>query len=699
MVRRGGLVTALEVGEVGPGDEVLSCSMSSLSVKFSSPASMLVKPYSGYICTVQLEGGRRLRVTEDHLIPVVRDGRRLTVLAKEVRPGDAVFTVVKFPRRVVSEVGVGEEVLSLKAKHRLPEKIAASREFAELLGFYLARGSAKKVPRGGVVKFSFRRDEGRLAKRVENLLKKVFRVEARSYGIRSSIVVQAGNAQLYSFLVEQLKAGRASLEKDVPAVTFQLPDEAIWAFLKAAFTSANLLDRGSQGVKLRGLQLRLLSRKACQKLVLLAGLVGLPLIYQELKHKSRGRVYACKVGSRRALERFVAERPVVRGYWALLKVRKVSREEFSGLVYDPVEVEGNHFVNALGVVSHNCCAYVFTDTPETDPEFEAKLFFEDGKHFSMGGMQVVTLNLPRAAYRARGDDDKLLEELMRLMDLAVAVFETKRRWIELVAKAGRLPFATQRPRDPRAGGRGPPAVDLDELVYTIGVVGGNEMAQWHTGRQLHEGEEAVRLLVKVLLEMKKYKSELEEKSGLKIALARTPAESCAQRLAVADLASPEFRDMASSVVKGGLEEAKRLMAEGVRDVPVYYTNGTHVYVGAQIPLAERVLIEQKFWPILSGGNIFHVWLGEAYPDPEALFKVTKRIATQTQIGYFAYTKDLTICESCFTVSSGLNESCPSCGSASVRYWSRVTGYYQEVSGWNSAKRRELKDRYRARALL
>ncbi|RLF13972.1 MAG: anaerobic ribonucleoside-triphosphate reductase, partial [Thermoprotei archaeon] len=307
-----------------------------------------------------------------------------------------------------------------------------------------------------------------------------------------------------------------------------------------------------------------------------------------------------------------------------------------------------------------------------------------------------TLNLPRIAYRARGDDDRLFEEARRLMDLAVEIFKVKKRWMDLAVKAGRLPFAVQRPRDPRTGRRGPPAVDLDSLVYTIGVVGGNEMAQWHTGYQLHESPEAVKLLVKLLLEMRKYKVELEQRTGLRLAIARTPAESCAQRLAVADLISPEFRDMAVKVVKGDLERAKELLAEGVRDVPVYYTNGTHVYVGAQIPLTERISIEQKFWPILSGGNIFHIWLGEAYPDPEALFKLTKRIATQTHIGYFAYTKDLTICQQCFEVSAGINDVCPSCGSPNVKYWSRVTGYYQEVSGWNEAKKQELKERYRTR---
>jgi len=347
-----------------------------------------------------------------------------------------------------------------------------------------------------------------------------------------------------------------------------------------------------------------------------------------------------------------------------------------------------------GVSCYQCCAYSFVDTPDSDPEFDDKLYFVGGKHFSMGSWQVVTINLPRAAYRARGDDDALFDEVRRLMELCVEVFKTKYRWMRLMLENNRIPFATQRPKDPVTGEPGPPPVNFDELVWTIGLVGANEMAQYHTGYQLHESSEAVRLVVRLLLEMKHYLKELEEKHGLKLALARTPAESCAQRLAVCDLIDPEFRDAARKVVKGTLEAGERLISLGDRDAPVYYSNGTHVYVGAKIPLLEKLRIENKFFPILSGGNMFHIWLGEADPDPESLYKFTKRIATQSQIGYFAYTKDLTICEDCNKVSGGVNAYCPVCGSTNVRWWSRVTGYYQEVKGWNRAKRQEFFDRYR-----
>ncbi|MBS7617661.1 anaerobic ribonucleoside-triphosphate reductase, partial [Candidatus Bathyarchaeota archaeon] len=347
-----------------------------------------------------------------------------------------------------------------------------------------------------------------------------------------------------------------------------------------------------------------------------------------------------------------------------------------------------------GVSCYQCCAYNFVDTPDSDPEFEEKLYFVGGKHFSMGSWQVVTVNLPRAAYKSKGEDDRLYEEVKRLMETCVDVFKTKHQWMKLMIENNRIPFATQRPRDPITGERGPPPVNFEELVWTIGIVGVNEMVQYHTGYQLHESDEAVKVAIRLILEMKSYLKELEEKSGFKLALARTPAESCAQRLAVCDLIDPEFGEAARKVVKGDLESAERLLTIGERDVPIYYSNGTHVYVGARIPLLERMRIENRFFPVLNGGNMFHIWLGEASSDPEALYRFTKRIAMQTQIGYFAYTKDLTICEDCNRVSGGLNSYCLECGSTRVRWWSRVTGYYQEVKGWNRAKRHEFFERYR-----
>ena len=110
---------------------------------------------------------------------------------------------------------------------------------------------------------------------------------------------------------------------------------------------------------------------------------------------------------------------------------------------------------------------------------------------------------------------------------------------------------------------------------------------------------------------------------------------------MSDLLNKEFRDLAAPVIKGDLEGALKRIGT-TRDLPVYYTNGTHVAPGAKIPLAKRMEIEHVFFPIVDGGNIFHIWLGESRPDPRGLMDMAMKLCRSTQIGYFAFTRDLTV---------------------------------------------------------
>jgi ribonucleoside-triphosphate reductase (formate) len=295
-----------------------------------------------------------------------------------------------------------------------------------------------------------------------------------------------------------------------------------------------------------------------------------------------------------------------------------------------------------GISCYQCCAYQFSSLADEDTEFYEKLDFVDAKHFSMGSWQVVSVNCPRAAYLAEGNDDRLFSELKALMESAVEVFKIKRRWLSLITTHGRMPFAMQRPKDPNTGVRGAVAVDLEGLVYTIGVVGVNEMVQHHTGKQLHESREAFVLAVRAMTEMELFARELSKRHDMEIALARTPAETTGQRFAVADLLDKKFRDSAMRVIKGDLATALK-KCNATRDLPIYYTNGTHVAPNAPIPLTKRMEIEHVFFPIIDGGNIFHIWLGEARPDPRGLMDMAMNLCKSTQIGYFAFTRDLTVC--------------------------------------------------------
>jgi len=346
-----------------------------------------------------------------------------------------------------------------------------------------------------------------------------------------------------------------------------------------------------------------------------------------------------------------------------------------------------------GISCYQCCAYAFSKNPESDKDFDAKMYFKNGAHFSMGSWMVMSLNCPRAAYKADHDDVKLFAELRKLMDSAVEVFKVKRVWMDNIIAKGRIPFASQRPTDPYTDKLGPAAVDFESLVYTIGVIGINEMVQHHTGHQMHESKEAYKLAIRAMYEMKNYAVELSEKHGIDIVLARTPAETTAQRFAVSDLMHKEYAVKASQVAKGDVDEAIRKLNK-TKDLPVYYSNGTHLAVGAEVTLPERIRIEHTFFPIVDGGNILHIWLGEGSPNPEGLYEFAMNLAKNTQTGYFAFTKDMTVCIKEGYVASGLLDKCPKCGSKNVQHLSRITGYLQAVEGWNAGKRQELLDRKR-----
>jgi ribonucleoside-triphosphate reductase len=162
-------------------------------------------------------------------------------------------------------------------------------------------------------------------------------------------------------------------------------------------------------------------------------------------------------------------------------------------------------------------------------------------------------------------------------------------------------------------------------------------------------------------------------------MVQTPAESAAFRLASLD----RKRFGNSVVVQGDLKQDD-----------IYYTNSSHVNYAARIPLFDKLKIDSSFHPLVQGGAIAHIWLGEGTPDPHSLLKLTRRISTQTLTSYFAYTKDITYCNACKRTFGGIYDKCPNCKAFSddVQWYSRVTGYYTPVKSWNKGKLAEFRDR-------
>ena len=290
-----------------------------------------------------------------------------------------------------------------------------------------------------------------------------------------------------------------------------------------------------------------------------------------------------------------------------------------------------------------------------------------------GNMQWYSLNLPRIAYEAKSEDDKLFEILYERLEILKEALLIKHEITKERLYTDKLmPFLTQE-------FDGEPYYRYENTTKTFGFVGLNEMLKYHIGEELHESKDAVKFGEKVISYIREYADKLKKETGLRWTVTQTPAESTAGRFARLDY--KYYKEETISVVRGDLKDPETL----------YYTNSSHVRVDAPITLGEKVRIEERFHPLCNGGHIMHIWNIERAADPDVLMSITKKI-TKTDIGFWTYTKNLSVCNRCGVSMGGLIDKCMNCGSENIAKFSRITGYLQNISNWNRAKQKELEDR-------
>ena len=356
--------------------------------------------------------------------------------------------------------------------------------------------------------------------------------------------------------------------------------------------------------------------------------------------------------------------------------RTPGHEEFMLHICDVAADKGNtYFVFDRGETAKisECCRLSFK-LEQSD--------FEDAKEpwrMRYSALQNVTLNLPRAAYYANGDDAKLFEKLDDILAIAVEAHKTKKELIErllTMGDSGPLALLTMAPD-------GQQYLRMHRVTYLVGLLGLNELVQAHTGCELHESDHAFRLGLRVIAHLKlaceKWSKETE---GMRFVLEQTPAESTAYRMAKLDL--EHFPDQAEKVVKGNFDIGE-----------VYYTNSTFLNVSHPISPIERVKKEGMFHDMIEAGALSHVWIADSLPDKHAVAKFVKSTFDHTRNAQIAFSPEFTTCNTCMKVTRGLVDHCPHCESPDVDGITRVTGYFSKVSGWNKGKKGELDDRFRS----
>ncbi|RJQ51284.1 MAG: anaerobic ribonucleoside-triphosphate reductase [Actinobacteria bacterium] len=292
-------------------------------------------------------------------------------------------------------------------------------------------------------------------------------------------------------------------------------------------------------------------------------------------------------------------------------------------------------------------------------------------------LQNITINLPRIAFKAQGNDQLLFTELNKALEIVAKAHLQKKKFIGDLLDlgiTGPLGMLCQSKNGDRY-------LRLDRLTYLAGLLGLNEMVEAHMGQELHESDEALKFGLKVVSHMNLKCRQLSDLYGVKMVLEESPAESSGYRLAKLDM--KYYPEQTRRVIKGSLKNGL-----------YYYTNSVHLAVDADIDYIDRVEVQSRFHPLIEAGAICHVWLGESEPSPASIRNFVIKTFRNTHCSQIAFSPEFTVCDSCRRTSRGLKEKCPLCNSTNVYGITRIVGYFSKVPTWNTGKVAELSERVR-----
>jgi len=289
-----------------------------------------------------------------------------------------------------------------------------------------------------------------------------------------------------------------------------------------------------------------------------------------------------------------------------------------------------------------------------------------------GNFMYNTINLPLIALQSQ-EYSSFFEKLDEVCEICYESLIHRREVIkDVVYNKHMSDFLIQEDKD-----TGEPLWHIDRTTITLGYCGLNECLEVLYGYDITEMdmEDAGVNIIKFI---NKKKDEFNKRDGLRWSVIASPAESTSFRFATIN--RQKYPDCP---VQGKGED-------------IYLTNSHHIPVSSGVPWSKHIRNAGKFAHLSLGGDILHIWSGEVWSDPEAIWKLNQRILEYGNPIFWAYSKVFTFCRECsFTINDKL-DTCPVCGSQDLRTFDRITGYYLSTDTFNKGKVREFNDRYRHR---
>lgn len=285
-----------------------------------------------------------------------------------------------------------------------------------------------------------------------------------------------------------------------------------------------------------------------------------------------------------------------------------------------------------------------------------------------GSMGTIFLNLPRLAYEAKKNEDKLLGLMRECTLLAVEGFKVKRTFIAERLKQPLLPLL--------AGESGSGSYFYEKNAsYNLSFVGLSEAVEAHTGLRMERDKTALELGLKLAQELSKLAKASSEETEMRITISQRPGDEAVGRLAELDI-----EQYGRAVV----------VADGSRRSS-YYTDIPTIPLTTKTPIENRLLIESRFQLALPGGHLNVIYISPNSVQQAALLKWTK-IALDSHSKFITYSSNYSACNACNHTEPGMAPKCSRCGSDRLIYLGRSSYELLPFNLWPEAKRKSVNDR-------
>ena len=262
--------------------------------------------------------------------------------------------------------------------------------------------------------------------------------------------------------------------------------------------------------------------------------------------------------------------------------------------------------------------------------------------YSRGNLSFTSINLPRLAIEAKGDEEEFYRNLKKYMDLCGKQL-LDRFAIQRKKKVRNFPFLMGQGvwlGSEKLGPDDEVGEVLKHGTLSIGFIGLAETLTALYGHHHGEGEEYQAKGMEIVGYMRSVVDEMCEKTGLNFSLLATPAEGLSGRFVRMD--------------------KKRFgLIPGVTDKD-YYTNSFHVPVAYQISAFDKIRLEAPYHNFTNAGHITYVELdGDVSQNLEA-FEAVVRAMKEYGIGYGAINHPVDRDPVC-GYNGIIGDVCPRCG--------------------------------------